>query len=734
MQELMRVLNKKICIWITTVLLVSLLSSRYMVFLAEEMTDTIVGNSTFVFLLILLFHMLVFVLMGRTCFEIKKSGIIIALSILLVSFGGRFLGKGDLSIILAMEACASLFATGHICSYFMRKNARCFFLFLGEAALFLMNFLVPVFDDYFITFLAILTAIAFWKMQNIYCESKMKVFMTYKAKILFSLLDIYASFALVGHNAFLKNVSFEITARGVIVYCLCLFIMYPLLMLLTYGLVKIRPIIKRQEGSANCCSGVQVQTKCFLFMAVPLLVISLGYYPAAMTPDGVYQWCLATGVWPIDNSHPAIHTLFLRACSKIAETPYMVVVVHTLLFSLMWAFISKYFYQQCKVKEITLYVIAFTMALLPNNYMMLFLVSKNILYALIVLCTTYLFIRLYADKNFLNCGTIIFFGIDLSFLYLVRHNGFVGTIMACVLLIGLAVYELVKKKKRDGLKICLIVVVMLGSIALIKGPVYSHFGVIQNTSSTYSSAPLVQAAGIFYLADKDIPIEVKDTVDRIGTKEQWLKYYNPYDGDKLGWSELRDTISATDKEEMFKLYFTLLKENPLLVIKARLNAIDILWNVVEPTESYRQYGAQNGKFTAGIWPNHSSYVEALPNLLKEDYKQDNGAYAKTNQITKLCGYFNRISYQNSICNSMFWRNGIYLILLFWLFIINCLEQHKKIILAGLVPFATLGSLALAASWQIYQYYWFFPVCVLLLVLATVAEKKELQEMVELRQG
>ena len=530
----------------------------------------------------------------------------------------------------------------------------------------------------------------------------------------------------MGHNAFLKNVTFDITAIGIVAYCLCLFILFPLLILLTYGLVKIRLILKR-NATTDLPSGKKVQVTCFLLMVIPLLCMSMGYYPGAITPDGVYQWCLVMGVYPIDNSHPAIHTLFLKACSLVAKTPYMVVIVHILLFSLLWSCIFKYLYQEGKLKEVSIYLIAFTIVILPNNYMMLFLVSKNILYALVVLCTTYLFIRLYTSEIFLNVGTILFFGIDLAFLYLVRHNGFIGTIMACILLTGMAVTKLFQRKRRYCVKVFLIIAVMLGSITIIKDSVYSYFGVIQSTSSTYAAGPLTQAAGIYYLADKDIPVEVKDTVDHIGTKEQWLKYYNPYDGDKLGWSELKGAISATDKGEMFKLYFTLLKDDPLLVIKARLNAIDLLWNIVEPTKNYIQYGAQNVKFNVGIWANHISYVEALPDLLREEYRQENGSYANPNLITRLCGCLNKISYQNGICNSVFWRNGIYVVLLLWLFIINGLENNRKVILAGLIPLATLGSLALAASWQIYQYYWFFPICVLLLTLATITEKENFQD-------
>ena len=725
MRRMVKELNRKKCVWIVTVLLISLLSTSYVMSVLEIMTDAMVGNNIFIALLVLLLHMLIYLITKVPGSDLRRSLLIGTLLFIPFVFINEMLFEENFTFLVAVKAFASIFIAGHICNYIISKYTKFFWLFLGEGALFLMNYLVPVLSVYSITLFGVLLALAFYNFPRIYHDPEMKVFFTIKARALFGLLDIYASFALVGHNAFLKNVTFDITIIGIAAYCLCLFILFPLLILLTYGLVKIRHILKK-EATTDFPSGKRVQITCFVLMVIPLLCMSMGYYPGAITPDGVYQWCLVMGVYPIDNSHPAIHTLFLKMCSLLARTPYMVVIVHILLFSLLWSCIFRYLFQKGKLREDFIYLMSFTVAVLPNNYMVLFLVSKNILYALVVLCTTYLFVRLYASEKFLNSRIILFFGVDLAFLYLVRHNGFIGTIMACIMLAGLAVIKLFQGKRGYCVKITLIIITALCSIAIIKGPVYSYFGVTQNSSSTYTSGPLTQAVGMYYLADKEIPVEVKDTVDRIGSKEQWLKYYNPYDGDKLGWSELKGAISATNKDEMFKLYFTLLKDDPLLVIKARLNAIDLLWNIVEPTKNYIQYGAQNVKFNVGIWANHISYVEALPDLLREEYKQENGAYAKPNLITRLCGCLNSISYQNGICNSVFWRNGMYVVLLLWLFIINGLEKNKNIILAGLIPLSTLGSLALAASWQIYQYYWFFPICVLLLALATIAEKENAQ--------
>ena len=724
MEKINTGLKWKRSFWLMCVLLISLLSGKYIMFVAGQLTDDIIGNNIFIYLLVLLFHLLTFFIMGSTCFSVKKSSIIGILSIFLVFLLRKVPGGDHTTYITVIEACTFLFAAGHVCYYFIRENAKCFFLLCGEGALFFMNFLVPVFNNFSLTLLAALIAVAFWNMPRIYHESKMQPFMTHKARIYFSMLDIYASFALVGHNAFLKNVSPEFTARGITAYCLCLFIIYPLLMLLTYALVKIRPVLKEKK-SPGSPAGSLVQIRCFLFTMIPLFVMLWGYYPAIMTTDGLSQWGQATGVWGIADSHPAIHTLFIKLCSLLAKTPYMVSVVQILLFSILWSFIMKYLYQSGNINAEALYLISFGTASLPTNYMMLFLVSKNILYGIIVLCTTYMFIKLWGDEAYLQYKIAFLFGIDLSLLYLVRHNGFIGTIVSCLIIISMALYQLSKRKIMNCVKLCSIIVVMAACIAIIRGPVYSYFQVWKN-GNTFAYGPLSEAVGIFYLADRDIPEEVKDTVDRIGTKEQWLQYYNPYDGDKLGWSELKNTMVQVDKKEMLSLYFTLLMDDPLLVIKARLHSMDLLWNIFEPVEAYRHYGGHNNSYYGGVTVD-PGYEDKFPDILKEEYRQGNGDYLNVNIVTLACRRLNSISYQNEAFQAIFWRNGLYVVIMLWLFVINVLEKNRKIIVAGLVPMATLVSLALAASWQIYQYYWFFPLCVLLLALATVAERRELKE-------
>ena len=207
MRRMVKELNRKKCVWIVTVLLISLLSTSYVMSVLEIMTDAMVGNNIFIALLVLLLHMLIYLITKVPGSDLRRSLLIGTLLFIPFVFINEMLFEENFTFLVAVKAFASIFIAGHICNYIISKYTKFFWLFLGEGALFLMNYLVPVLSVYSITLFGVLLALAFYNFPRIYHDPEMKVFFTIKARALFGLLDIYASFALVGHNAFLKNVT-----------------------------------------------------------------------------------------------------------------------------------------------------------------------------------------------------------------------------------------------------------------------------------------------------------------------------------------------------------------------------------------------------------------------------------------------------------------------------------------------------------------------------------------------
>lgn len=555
----------------------------------------------------------------------------------------------------------------------------------------------------------------FW-LEDIKRRDFMQPYFTIKSKVLLGLCNLYATFAIIGHFLFISGDNVIIDLERIIIFMIGFILLYPQMVSLVYLLkvIKNKANIDRKIEERKSLKKVKIQ--CFFIMLIPLFIISLGYFPGSMTSDGVDQWAQAIGIIPIKNAHPAIHTSFLRICSKIVETPYTVVIVQIIIFVLIWTSLFGFLYKKGMSSKV-IYMVALLIACMPNNYMMLCLISKNILYTFIILWNMYLLIKLIDNsKNFFCWKQIIEFSIALALLKTVRHNGFLGTYIIWFVLIMWGIYNRKILKYKPFLIVGLSWLIILG----INGPLYHYLDVqeIEKGSISNIKVPLLAPAGMFILADEDIPDEGMKIAEKIGSIEEWKENYNPYNGDKLGWGNIRDNILKCSQEEAFQLYFILLKSNPLLVIKDRLNAIDILWNVIQPTDSYNRYNAYNSRYAIGIWP-PPFLVDKMPNILKEEIRKESGAYFKENKLTTLGNIGIKLSEKNQLLDALFWRNGIYLILGILLVFINYIDKRMKLNIVILPAVATLCTLVFAASFQIYQYYWFFPLSIIFFVLFTL---------------
>lgn len=686
-------------------------------FLESSMEDPLLSNVIYYFLIVAVQVLIYWSLESYRNFVMVNTKLCYATLMVvffIIVFTTFFLWKVKLSILLVLSAFFFVLQIALFIIYLAKAFTKISLLILGECSFLLLNYYNSKLDYVSTVLVGTIIFLAFKKMWEYGNIPEMKKYFTTRSKMIFLVLDICASFALVGHNAFMKEAYVEISLLGVLQFVLCLFITYPTIYLCTYLRIKMRNYCYYSNEKTNTSTKV-VQLRCFYISFIPLVVMSFGYYPALITPDGLYQWLEAIGRFRLLDDHPAIHTLFLRLCSCMAETPFSVVLVQIGIFSLLWSLILSYFYYHgCKEKVV--YFISLGVSLLPNNYMMLFLVSKNVLYALIILCSTFLFVRLYDDDDFLSWKIAFFWGVDLVLLCLVRHNGFVGTIISCLMLLIYGIAKLRRGKKNLFIRVIVVFFVMIVSISGIKGPLYKSLNVPTfSGTATVGWIPLVQAIAIFHLADEEMPNEVKNVAESIGTKEQWKENYDPYNSDKLQYSELRENMMSTDLNVLIKAYIELLQENPLLVIKARLNALDLMWNVVEPE------GVYNVRCYRGISIKDDSFIiEQLPEYSKTKYIQDSGDYVRNNYITKSCEYINKFSMSYDFINSIIWRNGIYLVALLWILAIEYIEKRGKIFICGFVALGTLSGLMLAASWQMYQYYWFFPLSMYLLLLKSIS--------------
>lgn len=573
------------------------------------------------------------------------------------------------------------------------------------------NDLDALFKNDTIIILMFLIAIADYFYIHMRDQAGMQVYFRKKSKVLIAICSAYAAFAIVGHTLFLND-EFLSLNKG-ISFLLSIEIIYPVIFFIIF-------IVKRFSFCRVLCENKNINIKrfriqCFCVMFFPLLIISFGYYPGNMGYDGLTQWLTALGRYPLQDNHPAIHTLFFKLCFTLYPSIYSVVLVQITIFCMVWTKFFLILYKK-NIKKNILMCIAIILCFMPNNYMMLFMHTKNTPYTIIILWNMILIVEIIEyQSSFFNKWNIIQYVIALTLLYTVRHNGFLATYIISIMLIILGIkYRKITKN---------IFFILLGTIIMIniiKGPFYKAMGVTQISGKT-SISPLYRPAGMFIINDVDIPENVQDIVENIGTKEQWKKYYNPYNGDLLGWSELKENISKCTIDDSIRLYFALLKKNPVLVFNDRLKGTDLLWNVVEPTQAYQKYGIVNSRYTVGIvgWEGARSDIAFIfPDALLNEEYLSNSYYFKENIFTSLGEIGNYIAKFSQITDIFIFRNGVYIIIMFILITYSIIEKKWKNIIILCPSLMTLITLLLVISWQIYEYCWFFSLSVIFFFLYT----------------
>ena len=182
-------------------------------------------------------------------------------------------------------------------------------------------------------------------------------------------------------------------------------------------------------------------------------------------------------------------------------------------------------------------------------------------------------------------GFYVCLTVDIFLICTLRHNGVVPGLAVAVLCIVLTLKNHAALKWRPAVS-ALTAVVLL---AVYKGPVFTALGVAPNGMSPYTT--MMCAAGS--CINKELPLseESEQIMEKALPLEDWGEYYSrfvghdPYYWDRPAGSEPYK-ISDITARDAFTVYLEALRKYPDVVIKDRLDGTDILWDVVQPPDSF----------------------------------------------------------------------------------------------------------------------------------------------------
>lgn len=441
--------------------------------------------------------------------------------------------------------------------------------------------------------------------------------------------------------------------------------------------------------------------KVFLFSFVFILLCWLPYYlvlyPGILTNDSKAQFLqFVNGLKISSDHHPVVHTLFMWICYRVGDLffddPVNITGFVSFVQMILMAGIFSYFITWLNSLKLNIKIIIFSIlvfALSPIHAYYSVTMWKDILFGGFVLLFIIFLIKM--DTKKFDFFMMIKF-IILSLLVLFFRN---NALYMYLFLVPFTFFHY----KGFRLKISSCLVISLAFFFLIKGPVFSHFGIRKSASSEYISMPLQQ---IGRMAKKNVSFkdEQINLINNVIDISILSSVYNPSNCDPIKFNPNYNILAFNEnKLTYFKLWFDLVIEHPSVAIEAYLNS------------------------TLGYWYSNVDYWATVDVVEKNDF----GVY----RSPKLGGIFDK--YVHNITSrqlpiiSLQWSIGLCVIFLFsFAFIIFLKREYFKLFyfipLFGIWITMMVASPVFAEFRYVYSFFTCLPLFVILPFVGIIRNK------------
>jgi len=548
------------------------------------------------------------------------------------------------------------------------------FAYLG---LYLLLFFSPLFQVGWLDrlYLFILSALTYSYSLKACREGLLEAYLAGKRKYLLAALLLYSAFAATGNYLFLYPAAFDKPLNW-LAHLLVLTWVTPIIFTFLYLLEQLKQAAaNRLKPGETDRRPVRARLLLILVTMLVGVIYLVAYNPAIMSPDSFSQWQQASGLEPLVNWHPPFHTLLIRALIAIIPSPSFVALIQVFYFALVISAALIIFYQK-GVRLKTLAALLFLFVIIPTNGIHLVTLWKDVPYAITLLWLTLILTRVilfdYAKSKPLALATEL--AVSLTFVYFFRQNG----IIVYLVYIGVITYLLVC---RHSLKPLAGVLISIALVILIRYPLYSSLQVEPAPPGNKYIALVNDLAGV-YFAGGDLSLEAEQYLNQVVDLEQLEEVYSPY---KANFNYYRPELDQTRMPQLVRIYSQALAANPLQMFNNILCRLDLYWNIATGKGSY--IGVLNFREIT-YWEQFTVHFYRNENILTAffDLASKGTVYLSPTLI-------------------LFWRFGIWLLLLFTGFMFCIRHNRKKLIILAVPILANLLSLALSSGWLDYRYGW-----------------------------
>ena len=516
---------------------------------------------------------------------------------------------------------------------------------------------------------------------------------------------LYASFASFGYRLFLSGERMQFSAGRVGMLLLGVVWFVPVLLALL-GLVERACVCMaaRAEPSGR------VLRRAFAWLWVVALacqaVVVASFWPGGFPLDAILQLYQALGLRPLNDWHPVMHTLLHRFFFLFFDHPGYLVAVQGVFFSLI---VARAALTACRfgarLRTVALGVAVF--CLLPNQVLSNIGLLKDFPFTYTLVWGTLLMAELVQSPDRLRRPGFVIQAVPCLFLMGgLRHNGILPMLFMAT---ALVVVGMLHRRFVGRALACALVPVLL--LAGFKGPVYRLLKVEPNEASIYTTMFCGVAACLHQ--GKALSNGAMEDLQRAMTLEEWRTYYSRFEGHDRYLYALPNGMNLTQftAGEAFSIYLEALTRYPDIVIKDRLDGINLLWDVTQPDESYNT-----------DYSDHA-FIESDVGLVVPG-AEEGEAYRNPSLIARAYRWAAAFSFPGEaltgqLHNMLLWRSGAWLILLCVLVLYWLRRRLASLWLCAAPLLGNLLAMVLVLYHQSFRYVYFVQPLTLCLLLLTV---------------
>ena len=329
----------------------------------------------------------------------------------------------------------------------------------------------------------------------------------------------------------------------------------------------------------------------FIYAAISLSLLWIKFYPSGTSPDTISQWNqVHTGHY--SDIHAIGHTIFLKWLLSIHDCYNIVIFVHIIMISSLYAAYSYYFSKKRVRLGLQLVLVSiFTsgfMGITPYLYPW-----KDTPYTFCIGMAVLLLIDFIENREKFSIIKAILLGIFTVYIGLFRLNGIVITAFVVIYM----TIVLIKNKKVKQLSAMLIPV-----IAIYCGIHYYAYDVLK-TESPINGTEMHQIGSGIIAAVSDNPTDDEIImVSKYCDVDHLTDIHSPWHGETWAWfDDQAGTFLkrlADDKKGAIVVYAKLFLNHPIAMVK------DLIYNTVSMWGHMNHYD----------WPMHSVYLHISDNI------------------------------------------------------------------------------------------------------------------------